>query len=73
MRKVEEGMKAAVKGLRNWACGNTMVKVVGCVAHVYLFGNLIAVLNPELHGQVTLAGYDTHNKVEASCSWCRCS
>ena len=60
MRKIEKAMCAAVKRMENLNCGNTKVVVVGgCLAHVYLHNNLIAVVDNSLHGKFTLAGWNT--------------
>ena len=41
MRKIENGMCAAVEARQNWMCSNTQVKVENGSVNVYLFGNKI--------------------------------
>ena len=42
MRQIEKDMIRAIMNGRNWANSNTMVKIVGKDAEVYLHGNHIA-------------------------------
>lgn len=59
VRKIEQAMIAAIKARKDWSAGNTCVEYDQFhAAHVYLFGNRIAVLRrPEL--TVTLAGWNS--------------
>ena len=59
MRKIENGMCAAVEAHFNFACSNTQVKVNDNKVEVYLHGNLIY----KKHGGVasfTLAGWNSN-------------
>ena len=59
MRKIEEAMCAAIKAQKGWRSGNTMVTNVSGISHVYLFGNLIAIVTEKMHGKFTFAGRNT--------------
>jgi hypothetical protein len=47
MRKIEQEMNRAIRDGKDWKNGNTEVKMVGDVARVRLYGNLIAQVGPD--------------------------
>lgn len=69
MRKIEKKMIAAINARACMNDGNTTVSVGGGNDHVYLHGNLIAIIKPETI-EVSLAGWatpTTRSRIHAIC------